>query len=269
MVTKKTYKHALSLVLMMSLITAISCKKGANDSSAVAKQAPGTNQTAANTSPSKAPEKTTPAQPVSDNTKEAQKTSASTDSAGSTAPNNGTSEETLQATKPEVADTIKAPEKPLRTVCVRACNKAQMCGRAGGSGAAECMQKCLELGTDENKSNTRAIESFRAQESCANVGCEDFDSCVQRELARRRQLAPVPAYDSEKADITCTKLCEQEQKCKPEIFIQLRKNMSICKRYCTAVLTGTDNGSATARTIMGEAIKCLGRTCDAFEACMQ
>jgi len=177
--------------------------------------------------------------------------------------------ETQKAAATENPGTPKPEEKPLRTVCIRACNKAQMCGKAGGSGAAECMQKCLNLSNDTNGTSARAIESFRAQEACADLPCEDLDTCVQRDLARRRQLQPVAAYAPEKASATCKSLCEHEQKCNPEVFTQLRKNMDICTRYCKAVLIGTDNAASTARTIMSEAIRCLGKSCDAFEACMR
>ena len=180
------------------------------------------------------------------------------------------SQPTANGPEPAVAPAAKSKvkEKPLRTVCVRACNKAQICGKAAGSGAAECIQKCLNIGSTSADGESRVLESFRAQEACANTKCEDFDSCVQRDLARRRQLKPVPVYETEKASQTCKALCEHEQKCKPEIFVQLRKNMDICTRYCAAVLTGTDTASGTARTIMSEAIKCLGKSCDDFEACI-
>lgn len=190
---------------------------------------------------------------------------------------------TLEAPSPSAHETPKSAQpktqakaidstadtRQVRTVCVRACNKAQICGKAGGSGAAECMQKCLALKDETNEGAVRTLESFRAQEACADVSCEDFEPCVQREIAQRRQLTPIPAYSAEKAEPTCAALCEHEQKCKPEIFVQLRKSMEMCKRYCGAVLVGTDNGSSAARTIMGEAIRCLGKSCDAFEACIQ
>ena len=161
------------------------------------------------------------------------------------------------------------PEKPLRTVCVRSCNKLQICGKSTGSSAAECMQKCLTLGESPSNEARHTLESFRSQEACADVKCDDFERCVQTELARRRQLDPVPAFTPEKAQATCKSLCEHERECKPEIFSQLRKNMTVCIRYCSAVLVGTDNASGAARTIMNEAIQCLGTSCKAFETCVQ
>lgn len=173
---------------------------------------------------------------------------------------------TSEAIEPKPKNT---PEKPLRTVCVRSCNKLQICGKSTGSSAAECMQKCLTLSESPSDETRHTLESFRSQEACADVKCDDFERCVQTELARRRQLDPVPAFTPEKAQATCKSLCEHEKECKPEIFSQLRKNMTVCIRYCSAVLVGTDNASGAARTIMNEAIQCLGTSCEVFETCVQ
>ena len=181
-------------------------------------------------------------------------------------PSPSTAIETSETTEPTPK---KTPEKPLRTVCVRSCNKLQICGKSTGSSAAECMQKCLTLSESPKDESRHTLESFRSQEACADVKCDDFERCVQTELARRRQLNPVPAFSPDKAQATCKSLCEHEKECKPEIFSQLRKNMTVCIRYCSAVLVGTDNASGAARTIMNEAIQCLGTSCEAFEACVQ
>ena len=116
------------------------------------------------------------------------------------------------------------PEKPLRTVCVRSCNKLQICGKSTGSSAAECMQKCLTLGESPSNEARHTLESFRSQEACADVKCDDFERCVQTELARRRQLDPVPAFTPEKAQATCKSLCEHERECKPDIFSAPQKH---------------------------------------------
>ena len=163
---------------------------------------------------------------------------------------------------------IAIPRPPPQTLCLRACNKAQMCGTASGSVAA-CVTACLaSLEATDGDGKQQAI-GFRAQERCADKACNLFEDCVGRVLVGERALAEAPPLSPNEAAQRCDRLCKKEQECSPERFSQRPGGMSTCLSTCANMLISPADDIAVRRVLMNKAYGCLDKPCDEFQPCVQ
>jgi hypothetical protein len=163
---------------------------------------------------------------------------------------------------------LRRDNKSDATVCMRACNKAQQCGTAGGNVTA-CVETCQRVLKATEGDEARLALGFRAQEQCADLACSQFDQCVGKALIGEKMLAEHPSLAPDTAEAMCRALCDQEKKCHSQAFERRPGGMAGCLVACKSVLINPSADMALNRAVMSHTHGCLTDDCSAFEVCVR
>jgi len=164
---------------------------------------------------------------------------------------------------------LKRPERPVMSICARACNKAQQCGTARGNVSA-CISACSQAvkaapGSDEARSGN----GFRAQEHCADEPCNAFDACVGKALVGEEALSKAPPISAKAAQPICEALCAKELECHPKEAEKRPGGAATCIQSCIQVMINPTEAMAVQRVLMNKSYECREKACDAFEPCVR
>ena len=161
---------------------------------------------------------------------------------------------------------LERPSKPLDTICMRVCNKAQQCGTARGS-VTDCVGECLGIMRAGDAAPTEKVGAYRAQERCADVACKVFEGCVGKALLGERALAAAPAVSPAEADSRCKRLCAKEKECHPARLAARPEGLKSCISSCVQVFINPTEQVASQRLLMNRVLGCLDKPCPEFEIC--
>jgi hypothetical protein len=165
------------------------------------------------------------------------------------------------------SEPLPRDNRPVGTICMRACNKAQQCGSARGS-VTNCVGSCQDALGAKDEDGRLMAQGFRAQDGCSSKLCAHFEECVRKALIGEKELAKNPAIAPDKAEKMCQDLCAQEERCHVEMA-KRRGDIMNCLIACKGVLINPSPEFARNRALMTATHGCLNDDCKLVGQCVR
>ena len=172
------------------------------------------------------------------------------------------------ALPPPLSSLPPSPPADPQAVCVRACNKGQLCRTQRGSASA-CVEQCFSSFKGTAPDELRAKKLFIAQDRCADRPCKELEACVGRFVLGERLLTEAPPIEGEALRTACRSICDKERTCDPETYGSRPNPAQTCFGTCAHTLGNPDESASVQRFLMHQALKCVAKDCEAFKTCMR